>query len=89
MKRAVFDPTVFGCWGVLFFFPVQVGGGIRNSPPPSLIRASSQCRTCRAFADAVRPSLAHAHHPSPISLGSQTPASWSEFIPNHRSRMGA
>lgn len=28
----------------------------------------------------MRPGLPHAHHPSLISLGSHTPASWSEFI---------
>lgn len=81
MKKAVSDPIVFGCRGVLSYsFPCSDPGvGLGKALLVFLVLLPNTGHS-EPPAAAIRPGLTHAHHPSLSSLGFHTPASWSEFI---------
>lgn len=81
MKKAVFDPTVFGVLGSADLFLPWSGPGV-GLGKALLVFSVLLPNTGHSEppAAAIRPGVTHAHHPSLSSLGFHTPASWSEFI---------
>lgn len=81
MKKAVFDPTVFGVLGSVELFLPCSGPGV-GLGKALLVFSVLLPNTGHSEppAAAMRPGVTHAHHPSLSSLGFHTPASWSEFI---------